>query len=118
LSFHIGPHAPIIQPPDVQLVHRLWLNLRKTQDMPDLHHSDIITYALTRMAAEVARDREGTLRDLRQSIAEANSHQRLGTSHFHGLLPNDPGCLVEKLDAEVTAESGRLTSLEDSQKGK
>ncbi len=29
LSFHIGPHAPIIQPPDVQLVHRLWLNLRK-----------------------------------------------------------------------------------------
>jgi hypothetical protein len=26
--------------------------------------------------------------------------------------------LVEKLDAEVTAESGRLTSLEDSQKGK
>ena len=116
LSFHIGPHAPIIQPPDVQLVHRLWLNLRKTQDMPDLHHSDIISYALTRMAAEVARDREGTIRDLRQSIAESSNYQRLGSSHFHGLVQNDPGCAVEKLRPEVTPESRRINSLDDSKK--
>src|SRR5271154_3343548 len=90
LSFHIGPHAPTIQAPDVELVHRLWLNLRSCQDMPQLHHSDIITYALTRMAAEFARDREGTIKDLKKSIAESNNHQRLGSSHFHSLDQNDP----------------------------
>ena len=46
LSFHIGPHAPTIEPHEVQLVHRLWLNLRRAPEMQDLHHSDILTYAL------------------------------------------------------------------------
>jgi hypothetical protein len=44
--FYIGPHAPTLSPDDVQLVHRLWLNMRRDPSVPDLHHSDIITYAL------------------------------------------------------------------------
>jgi hypothetical protein len=105
LSFHIGPHAPTIQAPDVELVHRLWLNLRSCQDMPQLHHSDIITYALTRMAAEFARDREGTIKDFRQSIAEAHSHHRLGASHFHTMEESTPDCGVEKEPAEVSPDA-------------
>ena len=27
--FYIGPHAPALSPDDVQLVHRLWLNMRR-----------------------------------------------------------------------------------------
>jgi amino acid transporter len=77
-SFHIGPHAPDIQQREVQVVHRLWLSLRKSPEMHDLHHSDVITYALTRMAKEFSQDREGTLRDLRQSIEEHKKIQRLG----------------------------------------
>jgi amino acid transporter len=79
LNFHIGPHTPTIQASEVQLVHRLWLNLRKGPDMLDLHHSDVITYALTRMADDFARDQEGTLRDLRNSIADEKKRQRLGS---------------------------------------
>jgi hypothetical protein len=114
-SFHIGPHAPAIQPRDVQLVHRLWLNLRKTQDMPELHHSDIITYALNRLAAEFARDREGTMKDLRQSIADANSHQRLGATHFPSREHNGPeegrrDDTSEKLGSGVTPDAKQLTS--------
>ena len=45
--FFIGPHAPSLSPDDVQLVHRLWLNMRRDPSMQELHHSDIITYALT-----------------------------------------------------------------------
>lgn len=82
LSFHIGPHAPTIQPPEVQLVHRLWLNLRNAPDMQDLHHSDIITFALTRMAREYSRDKAGTVKDLQDSVAEARAHKRLGSSHY------------------------------------
>ena len=68
LSFHIGPHAPTIQPDEVQLVHRLWLNLRRDPGMRDLHHSDIVTYALTRMASEFARDKEATLLGLQHYL--------------------------------------------------
>ena len=63
--FYIGPHAPQLSPDDVQLVHRLWLNMRRDPSMQELHHSDIITYALTRLAGQYAREKADILRDLR-----------------------------------------------------
>jgi hypothetical protein len=63
--FYIGPHAPNLSPDDVQLVHRLWLNMRRDPSASDLHHSDIITYALTRLAGQYAREKIEILRDLR-----------------------------------------------------
>jgi amino acid transporter len=69
-GFHIGPHAPAHQADDVQLVHRLWLNFRRDPEMQDLHHSDIVTYALTRLAIEYARDKQETLRDLRRYTSD------------------------------------------------
>jgi len=63
--FYIGPHAPNLSPDDVQLVHRLWLNMRRDPSVSDLHHSDIITYALTRLAGQYAREKVDILRDLR-----------------------------------------------------
>ena len=63
--FYIGPHAPKLSPDDVQLVHRLWVNMRRDPSMQDLHHSDIITYALTHLAGQYAREKQEILRDLR-----------------------------------------------------
>jgi amino acid transporter len=63
--FYIGPHAPNLSPDDVQLVHRLWLNMRRDPSVSDLHHSDIITYALTRLAGQYAREKAEILRDIR-----------------------------------------------------
>ncbi len=63
--FYIGPHAPSLSPEDVQLVHRLWLNMRRDPMAADLHHSDIITYALTRLAGQYAREKQDILRDLK-----------------------------------------------------
>ncbi|MGO9340402.1 MAG: APC family permease [Terracidiphilus sp.] len=75
--FYIGPHAPNLSPDDVQLVHRLWLNMRRDPSMPDLHHSDIITYALTRLAGQYAREKQEILRDLRNyRVAEAPANLR------------------------------------------
>ena len=65
-AFHIGPHAPSLQADDVQLVHRLWLNFRRDPEMQSLHHSDIVTYALTRLATEYARDKQEILKGLRR----------------------------------------------------
>jgi len=76
--FYIGPHAPNLTPDDVQLVHRLWLNMRRDPSMPDLHHSDIITYALSRLAGQYAREKQEILRDLRNyGLAGGSSNPRL-----------------------------------------
>jgi len=85
LSFHIGPHAPKIEPHEVQLVHRLWLNMRRAPDMENLHHSDILTYALTRMAAAYSRDKEGTLRDLQKCMEESHHRHGLGGLRYEEL---------------------------------
>jgi amino acid transporter len=77
--FFIGPHAPTLSPDDVQLVHRLWLNMRRDPLACDLHHSDIVTYALTRLAGQYAREKVDILRDLRNlHAAEAAEKLRYG----------------------------------------
>jgi amino acid transporter len=89
--FYIGPHAPNLSPDDVQLVHRLWLNMRRDPSMHDLHHSDVITYSLTRLAGQYAREKEEILRDLRnyRSMEPSNS-LRLGDHNLSKLAPIPP----------------------------
>ncbi len=91
-SFHIGPHAPSIPASDVQLVHRLWLNLRRDPNMQDLHHSDVVTFALTRLASEYSTDKSGTLQDLQKSIEEGSQRRGLGSSsRFEDVTDGAPG---------------------------
>jgi amino acid transporter len=78
--YYLGPHAPSLRPDDVQLVHRLWLNLRRDPSVQDLHHSDIITYALTRLASQYAREKQEIIKDLRgyKSADAPSSALKLG----------------------------------------
>ena len=110
LSFHIGPHAPAIEPHEVQLVHRLWLNLRRSPDMQNLHHSDILAYALTRMAAEFAHDKEGTLKDLKKCIEESHHRHGLGRMRFEELDEVGPEYAVSEARSETRIENEATTS--------
>jgi hypothetical protein len=87
--FYIGPHAPNLSPDDVQLVHRLWLNMRRDPTVSDLHHSDIITYALTRLAGQYAREKADILRDIRNYRA-ANLPADSGPIGSHQLAAAHP----------------------------
>ncbi len=80
-AFHIGPHAPSLRAEDVQLVHRLWLNFRRDPEMQGLHHTDIVTYALTRLAMDYARDKQETLKSLRRYTQDAGREIQLGISY-------------------------------------
>ncbi len=82
--FYIGPHAPTLSPDDVQLVHRLWLNMKRDPTVQDLHHSDIITYALTRLAGQYAREKAEILRELRNYRAAETPNLRLGNQELAG----------------------------------
>ncbi len=110
LSFHIGPHAPAIQPDEVELVHRLWLNLRRAPNMQHLHHSDILTYALTRVAKEFNQDKQATLRGLQQCIDDTASRRGLGSSRHELLGDSGPGYSIRTPEPPVTEESGDLTT--------
>ncbi|HEY1577571.1 MAG TPA: APC family permease [Terracidiphilus sp.] len=83
--FYIGPHEPKLGPDDVQLVHRLWLNMRRDPSVLDLHHSDIITYALTRLAGQYAREKVEILRDLRNYRASESPTLRIGGQDLTGV---------------------------------
>ena len=92
--FYIGPHAPALSPDDVQLVHRLWLNMRRDPSVQDLHHSDIITYALTRLAGQYAREKAEVLRDLRNLHASSAGSSTKTEGQDRGsfpALPTAPG---------------------------
>jgi amino acid transporter len=110
LSFLIGPHAPTIEPHEVQLVHRLWLNMRRAPDMQDLHHSDILTYALTRMANEFARDKQGTLKDLQKCIEESHHRHGLGGLRYDEVDEAGPGYAIQGPRSEVKTEDNAATS--------
>jgi amino acid transporter len=87
--FYIGPHAPALSPDDVQLVHRLWLNMRRDPSVSDLHHSDIITFALTRLAGQYAREKADILRELRNCRA-ANAAEYALRAASSALPPPPP----------------------------
>ena len=47
--FNLGPHPPRLWPEDIDLAHRLWLELSAMGPGSKLHHRDIIGVALRRM---------------------------------------------------------------------
>jgi hypothetical protein len=97
--FFIGPHAPALSPDDVQLVHRLWVNMRRDPSMQDLHHSDIITYALTSLASNYAREKQEILRDLHNiRAADSPASVRLGGHDLSG-SPSPPAAPEHEVSA-------------------
>ena len=71
--------------------------MRRDPSVPDLHHSDIITYALTRLAGQYAREKQEILRDLRNyRAAEAPVTLRLGGQDLSGIPPPDQSSLPPK----------------------
>jgi amino acid transporter len=98
--FYIGPHAPALSADDVQLVHRLWLNMRRDPTAVDLHHSDIITYALTRLAGQYAREKADILRELRNVRASAGipDGPRLGAPPQNDEVRQSPRAIRQTRD--------------------
>jgi hypothetical protein len=57
--FNLGPHPPRLWPADLDLLHRLWLDLSARGPGAKLHHRDVVGVALRRMNQELNSDRAG-----------------------------------------------------------
>ena len=67
-TYRIGPHTPTMKTEDVHLVHRIWLDMKKHSGTEDIHHSDIVTLALTRLARDYNLDKEDVLKVLKKGV--------------------------------------------------
>jgi amino acid transporter len=65
-TYRIGPHTPTMKSEDVHLVHKLWLDVKKYPGTEEIHHSDIVTLALTRLARDYNLDKDTVLKTLRR----------------------------------------------------
>jgi amino acid transporter len=56
--FLLGPHAPNLTRNEVNLVHQLWLRLGDLVRPEELHHHDVVHFALNEVKQELAQGKE------------------------------------------------------------
>jgi amino acid transporter len=51
--FYLGPHAPRLTPKEIEMLHRVWLDLSDRLPGEEVHHHDIVHFALTEVEREI-----------------------------------------------------------------
>ncbi len=74
--FYLGPHAPRLTPKEIDLLHRLWLQLADKLPGEEIHHHDIIHFALDEVEREIAAGEESdVLKRLRDHLHEISKRR-------------------------------------------
>jgi amino acid transporter/nucleotide-binding universal stress UspA family protein len=74
--FYLGPHAPRLTPKEVDLLHKVWLDFADHLPGEEIHHHDIVHFALTELEREIAQGHgEETLRRLRDHLHEIENRR-------------------------------------------
>jgi len=69
--FYLGPHAPRLTPKEIDLLHGVWLELSCEVAPEELHHHDVVHFALSELGDEMRNSqREEVLRRLRQHLQD------------------------------------------------
>jgi hypothetical protein len=80
--FYLGPHAPHLTPKEIDLLHSLWLEFSKHVAPEELHHRDVVHFALNELLRETHNSgREGVLERLREHLREIRAHRALVTKY-------------------------------------
>jgi magnesium transporter len=70
-AYHVGPHAPELDPEDVDHLHRLWLDVTRAVG-PHVHHRDVVHAALTYMEQQLnGPNRDATLDGIKETVRPA-----------------------------------------------
>jgi hypothetical protein len=77
--YNLGPHPPRLWPDDVDLVHRLWLDLTQQQFGSKLHHRDVVRVALRRFEEQLnSPGSEEVIEQLRHEVSGRNHSIEVG----------------------------------------
>jgi amino acid transporter len=75
--FYLGPHAPRLTPKEIDLLHKVWLEFSEKLPGEELHHHDIVHFALDYIAHALAEGQgDDVLRQLRDHLHEIQSRRQ------------------------------------------
>ncbi len=60
-EYTIGPHTPRLRPQDVELMHKLWLNITTDPKFAGAHHYHIVALALEELQRELSTEQRAQL---------------------------------------------------------
>jgi amino acid transporter len=60
-EYALGPHSPRMRPQDVELMHRLWLNITADPKYAGAHHYHIVALALEELQRELSTEQRAQL---------------------------------------------------------
>jgi amino acid transporter len=72
----LGPHAPNLTANEVNLLHRLWLRFSETVTPLELHHHDVVHFALEEVQKELEDGQEDAVVSRLKAHLEANRKKR------------------------------------------
>jgi hypothetical protein len=52
-SFYLGAHAPELSAADVELIHRLWLDVTREECAEGLRHNEVVRFAMSRLERDL-----------------------------------------------------------------
>jgi nucleotide-binding universal stress UspA family protein len=74
--FYLGPHAPRMTPKEIDLLHKVWLELSDRLPGQELHHHDIVHFALDEVEREIRDGQaEDVLKRLREHLVEIENRR-------------------------------------------
>ena len=90
--FQLGPHAPQLSPEDIELVHKLWLDLVGKGTAESLHHNQIVTLGLRRLRDDLkGKNKDEALKQLKALVGNADkSGKQTGELKVPGKEPHEP----------------------------
>jgi amino acid transporter len=75
--FYLGPHTPRLTPKEIDLLHSIWLELSSDLAPQEIHHHDVVHFALNELRQELSNSqREEVLRRMREHLREIE-HRRI-----------------------------------------
>jgi amino acid transporter len=75
--FYLGPHAPRLTPKEIDLLHKIWLQLSDKLPGQEIHHHDIVHFALDEVERELENGQEPeVLERLRDHLREIRDRRR------------------------------------------
>jgi len=72
----LGPHAPNLTANEVNLLHRLWLRFSDAVAPEELHHHDVVHFALEEVQKELEDGKEDQLRERLRNHLIANRNKK------------------------------------------
>jgi amino acid transporter len=76
----LGPHAPNLTANEVHLLHRLWLRFSEVLAREELHHHDVVHFALEEVQKEIDEGQEDAVVGRLRAHLEANLKKRKSNS--------------------------------------